>query len=162
MKVGERMTGVSRGQLYRDSRWICIQMEQCVNHSLAQKDITAVQANILLYILHRGGQGISLTDIHRTFGYSMATLSNMVKRLREKGYIQAEHCCGDDRCRLLSGTEKSRRIQKDLEETITSVQGQLYDGFSQEELCTLDRLQGKLVHNLTAFEKRRQKEEQTS
>ncbi len=56
-----------QGQLYRDSRWICIQVEQQLNRCLAPKGITAVQANILLYILRQGGQGVSLTDIHRTW-----------------------------------------------------------------------------------------------
>ena len=90
-----------QGQLYRDSRWICIQVEQQLNRCLAPKGITAVQANILLYILRQSGRGVSLTDIHRTFGYSMATLSSMAKRLREKGYIRAERCRGDERLSLI-------------------------------------------------------------
>ena len=127
-----------QGQLYRDSRWICIQVEQQLNRCLAPKGITAVQANILLYILRQSGRGVSLTDIHRTFGYSMATLSSMAKRLREKGYIRAERCQGDERCHLLFGTEKGLRLRKELEEAVSDAEGQLFCGFSPEELATLD------------------------
>lgn len=149
-----------QGQLYRDSRWICIQVEQQLNRCLAPKGITAVQANILLYILRQGGQGVSLTDIHRTFGYSMATLSSMAKRLREKGYIRAERCRGDERCHLLLGTEKGLRLREELEEAISAAEKRLFCGFSPEELTALGDLQEKLIRNLAAFEEKRQKEEQ--
>ena len=94
------------GRILRDNRRICIGMEQYVNRSLAPRGITAAQAQVLCYILDQGPQGTSLTAIHRTFGYSMATLSGMLKRLREKGYVRAEHCAGDERCKLLFATEK--------------------------------------------------------
>lgn len=137
--------------LFRDSRWLCIQAEQCITRRLAALGVTAVQARILLYILHAGNQGISLTALHHTFGYSMATMSGMVKRLREKGYLVAKHCKEDDRRRLLCATEKSRRLQSDLEHVIDTVQSGLYEGLSPDELCTLDRLQGKMLHNLSAL-----------
>lgn len=154
------MAQSSKRQLYRDSRWICIQVEQQLNRCLAPKGITAVQANILLYILRQGGRGVSLTDIHRAFGYSMATLSSMAKRLREKGYIRAERCQGDERCHLLLGTEKGLRLQKELEEAVSAAERQIFCGFSPEELATLGTLQEKLMRNLAAFEEKRQKEEQ--
>ncbi|MEQ2444052.1 MarR family transcriptional regulator [Pseudoflavonifractor sp. CLA-AP-H29] len=110
----------------------------------------------------RQEQGTLLTDIHRAFGYSMATLSGMVKRLREKGYIRVERCEEDDRRRLLFATEKARQLWPDLEETIQGVHSRLYDGFSQEELSALDHLQGKLLQNLSALTAQSQKEESKS
>ena len=86
----------------------------------------------------------------------------MVKRLREKGYIRAEHCRGDDRRRLLFATETARLLQPELERSIGAVHRQLYDGFSQEELDTLDRLQQKLLRNLSPLMKENQKEESKS
>ena len=156
------MTEMEEGRLLRDCRWLCIQTEQCVSRRLAPMDITAVQAHILLFLLHQGERGTLLTDIHRSFGYSMPTLSCMVKRLREKGYIRAEHCRGDDRRRLLFATETARLLQPELERSIGAVHRQLYDGFSQEELDTLDRLQQKLLRNLSPLMKETQKEESKS
>ncbi len=92
-----------------------------------------MQAHLLLYILDHGEE-LSLTAIHRAFGYSMATLSGMLKRLREKGYLRVEHCAGDDRRKFLFGTEKSQRDRKGLEQAVRLSERKLYGCFSQEEL----------------------------
>ena len=156
------MTDVNQERLLQDGRWLCIQLEQCVSRRLSSLGITAVQAHILLFLLCRGDQGTVLTDIHRAFGYSKATLSGMVKRLREKGYVRTERCQGDDRRRLLFATDSAKQMQPQLEAAIGSVHGRLYEGFSPEELCTLARLQRRLLQNLSVLITQSQKEEATS
>ena len=96
---------LDRDTLARDNRQISIQMERRVNEALAQRGLTAVQAHMLLHILRRPEEGTSLTELHREFGYSMASLSGLIKRLREKGYVRVERCAGDDRRMLLFPTE---------------------------------------------------------
>ena len=143
------MTEISRERLTRDSRRICIQSEQWANNFLASRELTASQAHILLYILRHSREGTSLTDIHREFGYSMAALSCMLKRLRTKGYIRSEPCAADDRCKLLFGTEKGKAAQEALDQAVCTAQSRLYRCFSPEELNTLDRLHRKMLQNLS-------------
>lgn len=142
---------VNRSVLIQENRQINIQLEQSGNRAMAQKGLTAIQAHILLYILDHSDRGISLTDIHREFGYSMAALSGLVKRLREKDYVRAEPCARDDRKKLLFGTEKGARVRAFLDGAILQAQDRLYGGFSQEELAALDRLQKKMLRNLSAW-----------
>lgn len=142
------MVEIDRGRMVRNNRQICIQMEQLANGFMAKAELTAVQAHILQYIFRHCDRGTSLTEIHRDFGCSMAALSGMVKRLREKGYIRAECCAGDDRRKLLFPTEKGRQIQPFLDKTTREIQHKLYGCLSREELTTLDRLQNKLLDNL--------------
>lgn len=149
---------VDQSQLLRNNRWICIQMEQCTNRALAPLGITTIQAHLLFYILDHGEEGTSLTTIHRTFGYSMATLSGMLKRLKEKGYLRVEHCADDDRRKLLFGTEKSHRDREKLERAVRLSERQLYGCFSEEELRTLDGMQQKLLRHLSALTEERRKE----
>ena len=130
---------VNRSVLIQENRQINIQLEQSGNRAMAQKGLTAIQAHILLYILDHSDRGISLTDIHREFGYSMAAMSGLVKRLREKDYVRVEPCARDDRKKIL-------------------FQNQLYSGFSPEELATLDRLQKKMLRNLSALTQNHSKE----
>lgn len=108
------MAELDREQILRDNRRICIQMEQWANASLAHRELTAIQAQILMYILSRSEQGTSLTAIHQEFGGSMAALSSMVKRLKEKGYVRVEQCAGDDRRKLLFATEKAKKTEEFL------------------------------------------------
>lgn len=143
------MAELDREQILRDNRRICIQMEQWANASLAHRELTAAQAQILIYILKCSRQGTSLTAIHREFGGSMAALSGMVKRLKEKGYVRVEQCAGDDRLKLLFATEKAKETEKFLCQTTRQIRQRLYSCFSNEELSTLDRLQKKMLSNLS-------------
>ena len=148
-----------RSAMVRDNRQISIQLELLANRVMAQKGLTTIQAHMLLYILAHSAQGTSLTDIHREFGYSMAALSGLVKRLREKGYVRVEPCAQDDRRKLLFGTRKGEEVRDFLDRTILRAQDQLYREFSAQELAELDRLQKKMLHNLSELTQSDCKEE---
>ena len=147
-----------RTVMMQENRQIHIQIEQMGNRAMAQKGLTATQAQVLLYILNHAEQGVSLTDIHREFRYSMAALSELVKRLREKNYVRVEPCARDDRRKLLLGTEKGKEVRAFLNRAISETQDQLYSGFSQEELAALDCLQKKMLRNLSAMTQNFKKE----
>ena len=141
----------NRESLVRDNRRISIQIERLATEALAGHDLTAMQANMLQYILCHSDRGTSLTAIHREYGYSMAALSGMLKRLRRKGYVRVEPCDDDDRRKLLFGTEQSEALQEDLNRSMRATEQQLYDCFTPEELADLDRLQKKILRNLSAL-----------
>ena len=88
----------------------------------------------------------------------MAALSELVKRLREKDYVRVERCARDDRRKLLLGTEKGKEVRAFLDRAISETQDQLYSGFSREELAVLDRLQKKMLRNLSAMTQNSKKE----
>ncbi len=150
---------VDRSVMIQENRQINIQLELLGNRAMAQKGLTAIQAHVLLYILAHSERGVSLTDIHQEFGYSMAAMSGLVKRLREKDYVRVEPCVEDDRRKILFGTHKGEEVREFLIRSICSAQDQLYFGFSQEDLATLDRLQKKMLRNLSALTKHHSKEE---
>ena len=135
----------------RDNRQISIRLELWVNRELSREGLTGGQAQILMYILEHSERGTSLTALHREFGCSMAAISGLVKRLRKKGYVRVGHCQGDDRCKLLFGTEKGKEIQAFLDDSLQKTQAWIYRGLTGEELATLDRLQKKILRNLSAL-----------
>ena len=159
MEEGGAVVETDRSAMVRDNRQISIQLELLANRVMAQKGLTTIQAHMLLYILAHSAQGTSLTDIHREFGYSMAALSGLVKRLREKGYVRVEPCAQDDRRKLLFGTRKGEEVRDFLDRTILRAQDQLYREFSAQELAELDRLQKKMLHNLSELTQSDCKEE---
>ena len=159
MEEGGAVVETDRSAMVRDNRQISIQLELLANRVMAQKGLTTIQAHMLLYILAHSAQGTSLTDIHREFGYSMAALSGLVKRLREKGYVRVEPCVQDDRRKLLFGTRKGEEVRDFLDRTILRAQDQLYREFSAQELAELDRLQKKMLHNLSELTQSDCKEE---
>ena len=142
--------GVDQKTLALDSRRISIQLELLTDKMIAQQGLSTAQAHVLLYILHHSDAGTSLTEMHREFGYSMASLSCILKRLRKNGYVRAEPCPDDDRRKILFGTEKSAQLEECVARAICSACSLAYCGFSQSELRALDQLQKKIIHNLSA------------
>ena len=147
---------MDRTEMIHDNRQISIRLELHGNRVMAGLGLTAVQANLLLYILEQADAGTSLTEIHQEFGYSMAALCGQVKRLREKGYVRVESCAGDNRRKRLFSTEKGLQVRHILDRSFHMAQDCLYDQFTQEELVTLDRLQKKMLRNLSALQETNQ------
>ena len=79
-----------RRTLVLETRRIGIRLEILTDQIMAQKGLSAAQGHILLFILSRARDGTSLTEIHQEFGYSMASLSGILKRLRKSGYVRVE------------------------------------------------------------------------
>ncbi len=82
-----------------------------------------------MYILSRSEQGTSLTAIHQEFGGSMAALSSMVKRLKEKGYVRVEQCAGDDRQSSCLPRRRQRKTEEFLCRTTRQIRQRLYACF---------------------------------
>lgn len=150
-----------RRRLILDGRQIGIGLDQLVNRSLSQADISGVQALTLLYILQNAEEGVSVTSLHLASGHSKATISRLVKRLWEKGYVSLESSREDGRQRLLYGTHEGRQLKAFIEQSIASSEAQLYRGFSMAELMELERLQNKMLGNLSMSLEPVQKEETT-
>ena len=145
------MPQTDEARILWDNRRISIQMEQWINSALSAWGLTATQAQVLLYILSHSASGTSLTDIHRAFGCSMPALSGILKRLKEKGFVRSEHWAGDDRKKLLFATPAAQELGQHLDRSSCQARRCLCSCFSPEELATLDRLQQKLLTNLSAL-----------
>ena len=152
------MDGIDQSRIFRDNRRICFLIEQYANRAFAGIGLTPAQAYILLYVLGHSKQGTSLTSIHREFGYSMATLSGMIKRLREKGYVRVEPCGDDDRRKMLFGTQAGFDVRAAVRRALNSVHREISAGFSPDELECFGRLQTKMLQTLSALAEKNPKE----
>ena len=77
---------VDRRSLALQNRQISIRMEQLTDRMVERTGLSTAQAHLLMRILRYGPEGTTLTELHRQCGYSMAALSNILKRLRKGGY----------------------------------------------------------------------------
>ena len=139
--------------MVHNNRKICIQLEHLTTKDMAHKGFTAAQGSMLLYILHHYGKGISLTEIQQNLGGSMASLSSMLKRLKRSGYIRVENSPDDDRKKLLFPTEQALQVQEFLEEAYKNSCDHIFDGFSDPEIREFDRMQKKILGNLSKYGK---------
>lgn len=143
--------------MVHDNRKISIQLECLTTKELGAQGFTTAQAYVLLYILEHP-DGTFLTDIHQELGVSMASLSSILKRLKSAGYVRTEQCPGDDRRKLLFGTDKGKNAWDFLQQAITRSCSQVFDGFSAPEISELDRMQKKMLFNLSKYAQNQQQE----
>ena len=140
---------VDLGEMIKDSRFIGMQLSSRGSRALSEQGLTPIQAHVLLYILKRSEHGTSLTEIHNETGYTMAATSGLIKRLRGNGFVRVEQYKLDERKKLLFATEKGERVRALMDECMAELPAQVYRDFSSEELSTLNRLQKKMLHNLS-------------
>ena len=147
--------------LMLENRRIGILLEFLGDRMTATQGLSATQAQMLLYILRHTKAGTSLTEIHREFGYSMAALSNILKRLRNHGYVRVEACLEDNRCKRIYATQEAVNLESFLLDAVQNVCNRAYQEFSDGELAELDRLQKKILKNLSVHAGRREKAERS-
>ena len=141
---------VDRRTLALQNRQISIRMEQLTDRMVERTGLSTAQAHLLMRILRYGPEGTTLTELHRQCGYSMAALSNILKRLRKGGYVRAEPTEADNRCKRLYATEQALQARNALDRALQGSCEAAFEGFSEEELCQLEAMQKRLLQNLAS------------
>lgn len=108
--------------------------------------LTASQGIILLYIANSSG-GVNVSELKKSVDTSKSTVSSVLKRLCGKGFITLETLQNDNRQKRIVPTEKALRVKNNLSNEYNVVAEELFDGFSEEELETVCRLQKKVFEN---------------
>ena len=122
-----------REQLYLTAKRYCRAAEDALERNIRPQGLSASQGFLLLHVLREHPGGVTLTQLHQELGLAKATLSQVVKTLREKGYLRAAVCREDERQRLLTPTEKLRKLQPELERAVRQADQALRQLETQDE-----------------------------
>ena len=103
----------------------------------------------MLWYLHKHeGEDVTMRDIEKFFDCSHATVSGIVSRLVEKGYVAVETDKNDRRAKNVRTTEKENASFRDMKMRHRKMEDILLRGFSDEEkkafISFLDRVYGNL------------------
>lgn len=131
--------------LYIKAKRLCLCTEAVLDKRLREDELTTSQCYLLYYIWAYHPEGTFTTNLHRELGLSMATISGSLKRLRKKGYLDAEICAGDERQKKLIPTRKLEDIFKSLEKAISAAENSVYGKLSEQEKNTLFQLEQKVL-----------------
>ena len=113
-------------------------LEQCRRMRLGEADITPTQGYLLGYLLERKGDELYATDIHGMFGISKASISAILKKLKEKGYLEMSADKKDDRRKKIILTEKAYLEERRIREALQQENARLCRGMTKQELEALD------------------------
>jgi DNA-binding MarR family transcriptional regulator len=102
---------------------------------------------MILGVLMLSEDGMNQREIAEEMGVSPSTLSEMINRLVEDGYVERKADPGDRRARLLSLTEAGRIQGQEILEECACVLAFLFrnleDGDKMELVRLLDKLLGR-------------------
>jgi DNA-binding MarR family transcriptional regulator len=78
-------------------------------------------------------EGLSHSDLARELHVKPATITQMIKRMEQAGFVQRRRDAEDERVSRVFLTEQGRAIQGDLERVIGTIESKTFAGFSQAE-----------------------------
>lgn len=118
-------------------------------NGLKKRELTYAQGKVLWYLHRHEEEKVTLRDLERFFDCSHATVSGLIARLEEKGYVSLERDDRDRRAKVVSLTDKERENFRDMQNRHTELEEILLAGFSEEEreqfLGYLDRVHKNLI-----------------
>ena len=111
--------------------------EKEFNNLLRGIGITSSQCAVLDYLLEKA---LSLKN---------PTVTGILKRLDEKGFILAVPSNQDKRCKNIYPTEKAYDIQKKMDNYRKKIDRRLTIGMSKKEIAALEKMLDRVLYNIS-------------
>ncbi len=113
-------------------------------------EINPAQGRIL-FVLWRE-DGIPIRELAKRTSLGKSTLTSMLDRLEEAGYVVRERSEADRRVIRVKRTDKDRAAQAAYERVSAAMSDVFYRGLTDEEIGAFERTLGRILDNLIAFE----------
>ena len=120
--------------------------------NLKNKSITGVQVYFLVYILRHHPKGTYLTELCREIGVSKQTLSALIKKMREKGYLYFLADPDDVRKKKVLPTAKLIAEGDKFMEKADQMESEICSALDRKEQTQLWDLEQKLINQLARME----------
>lgn len=135
---------------------INIDLEVRLEKELSKQDMSGTQVYFLVYILRHHPNGTYITELCREIGISKATLSVLVKKLREKGYLYFRENPEDIRKKKVLPTEKLAAEGSELLRQAERMESGICSGLNGIEKQRLCELEHKILKGLSKIEDRQE------
>lgn len=95
--------------------------------------------------------GISIQDLAKRTSLGKSTLSTMLKRMRDEGYLKIEHPSGNERTKLVYILEQSKEIESSFEKLAKEMNSIFYKGFEDNNITRFEEDLERVLHNLKEY-----------
>ena len=123
--------------------------EKDFNKMLKRLGITSSQCAVLDYLFQSSEEEITQRDIERHICLKNPTVTGLLKRLEEKGFIFSVPSPTDRRCKNIYLTEKAYDIQKKMETNRKKSDKMLTLGMTKREVEAFERALEKVLYNIS-------------
>lgn len=122
-------------------------MKAIGDQDLREEDLTYSQARVL-GVLERAGGTLAQKEIERIIGVAHPTVTGLISRLTEKGFVECETDSSDRRNKIVRLTPKAEALGKVMRKKRHQAEDALLAGLSEEEILKLQDLLGHLYNNI--------------
>ena len=122
--------------------------EKDFNRMLKSIGITSSQCEVLDYLFHTSKEEVTQRDIERHLNLKNPTVTGILKRLDEKGFILIVPNAKDKRRKNVYLTEKAYDIQKRMESDRRKIDKNLTIGMTKKEIQALQKMLNKVLYNV--------------
>ena len=103
------MPGYPLGMLVKH---INIQIEKSLNQNLREMNLTSSQMHVLMYLLAHQGRRVTMRDVEEFLHQSHVTVTGLIQRLEQKGFVTVTVDPDDRRYRLLTSTPAAAEVRE--------------------------------------------------
>lgn len=118
-----------------------------------QLELTPMQCFCIVYIHENKGRDFCSTDLCDILGTSRASVSLLLKGLKQKGYLQMISIEGDDRKKQLELTPKAAEFTAFLKKDMDDLDKALLEGVPPEDMPIISRGLKIMLANLKQYQK---------
>ncbi len=128
-------------------RQISNQIRKGADEHLREIGLTFSQSKVMGYIYYNGGT-VTQRDIENFMQVSHPTVVGLVSRMEKNKLVTCKKDQQDKRNKIVTETEKARKLIKDFEDGRIELEKRMVQGFSEDEKTQLHRLLHKLMENM--------------
>lgn len=132
------------GHLARILHWCT---DQAITTALEKMDLTAAQGHIMGYLTH-SEQPPCPRDIEAEFHLSHPTVSGLLSRLEQKGFIELRTDSCDRRCKRIYVLPKGLECHERIHSVIMENEKRMVQGFTSEEQAQFAVLLQRAIANM--------------
>lgn len=122
--------------------------EKEFNRRLKSLGITSSQCEVLDFLFRSGKEEVTQRDVERALNLKNPTVTGLLKRLDEKGFILSVPNERDKRCKNIYLTEKAYDIQRRMEMDRKKLDKMLTLGMTKKEVEALEKMLNKVLYNV--------------
>ena len=123
--------------------------EKEFNNRLKKLGITASQCAVLDYLFNTSEDEVNQRDIERALSLRNPTVTGLLKRLEENGFVLIVSSNRDKRCKNIYLTEKAYDIQKKMDSDRRKIDKKLTIGMNKKEIAALQKMLDRVLYNIT-------------
>lgn len=122
-------------------------IDGAMNSALEEMELTAAQGRVMGYLSRQQAPPCP-RDLEEAFHLSHPTVSGLLSRLEQKGFLQLRTDLEDRRCKRIYILPKGVQCHERMHSTICQIEDQIVLDFTPEEQQQFAALLQRAIHNL--------------